>query len=139
MQPPIRMSPSSRGTGVNWLRRLGFVVLVLALPLALFAMAMPPNEYKAQGIDAVDCDGPISVYLFAISGLCSSTARARCFMDAATGDRLNLSRFGGLRRALPADRGEHRPGEHGASEPGRVTILLRASNANAEAIEPGVS
>ena len=27
------------------------------------------NEYKAWGVDAVDCDGPISVYLFAIPTL----------------------------------------------------------------------
>ena len=52
-----------------WVRWLGFVALLLALPIALFALAVPPNEYKAQGIDAVDCDGPIGVYLFAIPAL----------------------------------------------------------------------
>lgn len=56
----------SRRTWVSW---LGFGALLLALPLALFAMAVPPNEYKAQGIDALDCDGPIGVYLFAIPAL----------------------------------------------------------------------
>ncbi len=71
-------------------RRLGFVVLVLALPLALFAMAMPPNEYKAQGIDAVDCDGPISVYLFAIPALLIYGAGA-VLNGRRYRDRLNLS------------------------------------------------
>lgn len=30
---------------------------------------MPANEYKAWGVDALDCDGPISVFLFAIPAL----------------------------------------------------------------------
>lgn len=30
---------------------------------------MPANEYRAWGVDAVDCDGPISVFLFAIPTL----------------------------------------------------------------------
>lgn len=66
------------------------MVLVLALPLALFAMAMPPNEYKAQGIDAVDCDGPISVYLFAIPALLIYGAGA-VLNGRRHRDRLNLS------------------------------------------------
>ncbi len=32
-------------------------------------MTIPANEYKAWGVDAVDCDGPISVYLFAVPTL----------------------------------------------------------------------
>lgn len=72
------------------MRWLGFSVLLLALPLALFAIAIPPNEYRAQGIDALDCDGPISVYLFAIPALLvygiGAAANARRYRN-----RLNLS------------------------------------------------
>ena len=42
------------------------VILVLCLPIALMAIITPANEYLAQGIDAVDCDGPLSVFIFAI-------------------------------------------------------------------------
>ncbi len=74
----------------RWGRRLGFMLLMLALPLALFAMAMPPNEYKAQGIDAVDCDGPMSVYLFALPALLIYGAGA-VLNGRRYRDRLNLS------------------------------------------------
>lgn len=71
---------------VRW---LGFMVLLLALPIALFAIAMPPNEYKEQGINAVDCDGPLGVYLFAIPVLLiygvGAVATARRYRN-----RLNL-------------------------------------------------
>ena len=41
--------------------------LVLAIPIALLAALLLPNEYLAQGIEgAVDCDGPLGVMLFAI-------------------------------------------------------------------------
>lgn len=53
----------------KWLGWFGIAILVAASPLALAAMTMPANEYKAWGVDAVDCDGPISVYLFAIPTL----------------------------------------------------------------------
>jgi hypothetical protein len=45
---------------INWL------LLVLGLPLALFAAAHPPNEYMAtMGIVALDCQGPLETYMFA--------------------------------------------------------------------------
>lgn len=53
----------------KWLGRLGLAILVAATPVALLAMSMPANEYKAWGVDAVDCDGPISALLFAIPAL----------------------------------------------------------------------
>jgi len=47
-----------------WLSVTG---LVLAIPIALLAALLLPNEYLAQGIEgAVDCDGPLGVMLFAI-------------------------------------------------------------------------
>ena len=40
---------------------------MLAIPFALLAALLLPNEYLAQGIEgAVDCDGPLGVMLFAI-------------------------------------------------------------------------
>lgn len=53
----------------KWLGWLGLAILVAATPMALLAIAMPANEYKAWGVDAVDCDGPISALLFAVPAL----------------------------------------------------------------------
>ncbi|MDR2012948.1 MAG: hypothetical protein LBQ20_07890 [Rhodanobacter sp.] len=58
-----------RGRMRKWLGRLGLAVLVSALPLALLAIVAPPNDYKAEGIDAVDCDGPAVVFLLAVPAL----------------------------------------------------------------------
>lgn len=42
-------------------------ILLLLLPVALMAAILPPNEYAAIGLKgAVDCDGPMSVMMFAI-------------------------------------------------------------------------
>ena len=46
-----------------------YLVLVAALPLAILAAALPANSYKAQGITALDCDGPISVFIIALPAL----------------------------------------------------------------------
>ncbi len=53
----------------KWLGWFGIAVLVAAIPGALAAVTAPANEYKAWGVDALDCDGPISVFLFAIPTL----------------------------------------------------------------------
>ena len=39
-------------------------ILVAFLPVVLLAIILPVNEYTAQGINAVDCDGPLSVSIF---------------------------------------------------------------------------
>lgn len=45
----------------------GYAVLALGLPLALIAASLPANEYRdALGIDALDCDGPAAIFIFAI-------------------------------------------------------------------------
>jgi len=55
------------GRGLKW---LGWAALILGLPLALMGAITPPNEYQATlGIDALDCDGPAGVYLFAVPAL----------------------------------------------------------------------
>jgi hypothetical protein len=46
-----------------------YLVLVAALPVAILAAALPANSYKAQGIAALDCDGPISVFIIALPAL----------------------------------------------------------------------
>jgi len=49
---------------------LGWAALLLALPLALVGALLLPNEYEATlGIRALDCDGPLGVYLFAVPAL----------------------------------------------------------------------
>lgn len=60
---------SSRRPWPNWLGWSGIAVLVAVVPAALTAATVPANEYKAWGVDALDCDGPITVFLFAIPTL----------------------------------------------------------------------
>ncbi|EJB02205.1 hypothetical protein Rleg9DRAFT_4447 [Rhizobium leguminosarum bv. trifolii WSM597] len=43
-----------------------YLVLLLALPLAALAMLFPANVYRAQGIAALDCDGPGQVLMLAV-------------------------------------------------------------------------
>ncbi|RFB90155.1 hypothetical protein B5K11_18985 [Rhizobium leguminosarum bv. trifolii] len=44
----------------------GYLILLLAMPLAALAVVLPANFYRAQGIDAPDCDGPLQVLIFAL-------------------------------------------------------------------------
>ncbi|ACI56569.1 conserved hypothetical protein [Rhizobium leguminosarum bv. trifolii WSM2304] len=44
----------------------GYLVLLLALPLAALAVLFPANVYRAQGIAALDCDGPLQVLILAV-------------------------------------------------------------------------
>ncbi len=45
------------------------LVPIAALPVAILAAVLPANSYQTQGIDALDCDGPASVLLFAVPAL----------------------------------------------------------------------
>lgn len=50
--------------------RLLIAAMTVFAPLAFFALLSTPNEYRAMGIDgAVDCDGPLTVLLFALPSL----------------------------------------------------------------------
>ena len=40
--------------------------LFLFFPIAFLSSLLPANEYLAQGLVALDCDGPIAIMLFAI-------------------------------------------------------------------------
>jgi hypothetical protein len=44
----------------------GYLVLLLATPLAALAVILPANVYRAQGIATPDCDGPLQVLIFAV-------------------------------------------------------------------------
>ncbi|MCZ7468645.1 hypothetical protein M0412_13220 [Agrobacterium sp. O3.4] len=46
-----------------------YAVLAAMLPVAVLGITTPPNEYRAVGIEAVDCDGPISVLIPAVPAL----------------------------------------------------------------------
>ena len=67
------------------MRSLGYALLVLALPLAVLGMLVPPNEYRAMGGGGIDCDGPLQVLLFAgpafaiygVAALCNGIAPRR--------------------------------------------------------------
>lgn len=45
---------------------LCYGVLIVLLPMAVFGISLPTNEYRAMGIEAIDCDGPVSVLIFAL-------------------------------------------------------------------------
>lgn len=47
----------------------GYMVLLVTMPLAAFAVVLPANVYRAQGIAAPDCDGPLQVLIFALPTL----------------------------------------------------------------------
>ncbi|OWV81483.1 hypothetical protein ATY77_21915 [Rhizobium sp. R634] len=44
----------------------GYLILLLAMPLAAIAVVLPANVYRAQGIAAPDCDGPLQVLMLAV-------------------------------------------------------------------------
>jgi hypothetical protein len=48
---------------------LGYGILIALLPAAVFGTFFPSNEYRAMGIEAIDCDGPVSVMFFALPAL----------------------------------------------------------------------
>lgn len=50
-------------------RMVLYLVLIAVLPFAILATVLPVNSYRAQGIEALDCDGPMSVLIFALPTL----------------------------------------------------------------------
>lgn len=48
---------------------IGYAVLIAMFPVAVFGVAGTANEYRAIGVDGVDCDGPLSVLLFALPAI----------------------------------------------------------------------
>ncbi|MBB4292869.1 hypothetical protein GGE16_004949 [Rhizobium leguminosarum] len=46
-----------------------YLLLLLAMPPAALALISPANVYRAQGIAAPDCDGPLQVLIFAVPAI----------------------------------------------------------------------
>lgn len=53
----------------GWLSWLGYSALIAALPAAMLGAVSEANEYRAMGVDALDCDGPLGVLLFAVPAI----------------------------------------------------------------------
>ena len=62
-QPASPPPPLRRTRPLAW---LGYLLLVALLPVAAMALLADANSYRAQGIGAIDCDGPMRVLMFAI-------------------------------------------------------------------------
>lgn len=54
----------------------GYLLLLALLPVAAMALLADANSYRAQGIDAIDCDGPMRVLIFAVPALLAYGAGA---------------------------------------------------------------
>ncbi|WP_332303867.1 hypothetical protein [Rhizobium sp. GR12] len=46
-----------------------YAILAAMFPVAALGIVGTPNEYRAIGIEAVDCDGPMSVLIAAVPAL----------------------------------------------------------------------
>lgn len=55
---------------------LGYLLLIALLPVAALALLADANSYRAQGIDAIDCDGPMGVLIFAVPAILAYGAGA---------------------------------------------------------------
>ncbi|WP_107676508.1 hypothetical protein [Agrobacterium sp. LAD9] len=53
----------------NLPKLLGYAVLIAVFPVAFIGIVGTANEYRAIGIDGIDCDGPASVLLFAVPAM----------------------------------------------------------------------
>lgn len=53
--------------GIRWQNVVLWGALVLFLPVALFGMLLPANEYASWGGGGVDCDGPAAVVIAAFT------------------------------------------------------------------------
>ncbi|PRA51824.1 hypothetical protein CQ062_19635 [Ochrobactrum sp. MYb68] len=61
---------------------LGYGVLIVLLPVAVFGMSFPTNEYRAMGIEAIDCDGPITVLIIALPALAVYGVASAVFLSS---------------------------------------------------------
>jgi hypothetical protein len=67
---------------------VSFIVIIF-LPVALFGLMLPVNDYRTQGISAVDCDGPLAVMLFVAPSLAIYAAGAIYYAVLLRGGRRN--------------------------------------------------
>ena len=67
------------------------VIVIICLPIALFGLMLPVNDYEAQGISgAVDCDGPLAVMLFVAPSMVVYAAGAIYYGVLPKGPKRNL-------------------------------------------------
>lgn len=60
-----------------------YAVLTAMLPVAVLGVVTTPNEYRAIGIEAADCDGPISVLIPAVPALAAYAFIGWLFLSGA--------------------------------------------------------
>ncbi|MCZ7480876.1 hypothetical protein [Rhizobium rhizogenes] len=68
-----------------------YAVLAAMLPVVVLGITTPPNEYRAVGIEAVDCDGPISVLIPAVPALAAYAIIGWVFLSGAKRHRSLIS------------------------------------------------
>lgn len=51
---------------MKWYYWFSLAVIILTVPVVLLEVILSPNEYMAQGLKAVDCDGPLIIMALAI-------------------------------------------------------------------------
>lgn len=74
MNQPVSPRPQAANRPIGaW---LGYLLLIALLPVAAMALLADANSYRAQGIDAIDCDGPMSVLIFAVPAMLAYGAGA---------------------------------------------------------------
>lgn len=76
----------------SWLAWLGYSALIAALPAAMLGAVSEANEYRAMGVEALDCDGPLGVLLFAVPAI----------LIYGAGTIINACRFRRCRSAVTA-------------------------------------
>ncbi len=68
-----------------------YAILAAMLPVAVLGIVTTPNEYRAVGIDAVDCEGPISVLIPAVPALAAYAIIGWLFLSGAKRHRSLIS------------------------------------------------
>ena len=67
------------------------LIVLIFLPITLFALMVSVNEYQDQGISgAVDCNGPLTVMLFIVPSLVVYAAGAIYYAVLLKGTKRNL-------------------------------------------------
>ena len=68
-----------------------YAVLAAMFPVAVLGLVATPNEYRAIGVETVDCDGPISVLIAAVPALAVYAIIGWMFLSGAKRHRSLIS------------------------------------------------
>ncbi|QSZ59431.1 hypothetical protein [Rhizobium sp. ZX09] len=68
-----------------------YAVLVAMFPVAALGLVGTPNEYRAVGIEAIDCDGPLSVLVAAVPAFLAYAVIGWLFLSGARRHRSLIS------------------------------------------------